>query len=58
MINLEPPEVIVGEGPINLNTVRELEDLGVERILPGHELVHRDALGALRSFHDRVLSKL
>jgi hypothetical protein len=58
MVNLEPPEVIVGEGPINLDTVRELEDLGVVRILPGHELVHRDALGALRNFHDRVLSKL
>ena len=58
MINLGTPEVIVGELPINLDTVRELEDLGVVRILPGQELVHRDALGALRNFHDRVLSKL
>lgn len=57
-ISVEPPEVTDRVGPINVDTVRELEELGVERILPGAELVSRDPLGAMRIFHDRVLSKL
>jgi probable F420-dependent oxidoreductase len=54
----KPLELSVGVGPITVDTVKQLEDLGVERIIPGRELVSRDSLAALRQFHDRVLSKL
>jgi hypothetical protein len=48
----------MGVGPVTVDTVKRLEEMGVERIVPGRELVSRDSLGALRSFHDRVLSKV
>ena len=54
----KPLELTIGVGPITVDTVKELEDLGVERIIPGRELVSRDSLSALRSFHARVLSKV
>lgn len=54
----KPLEITIGVGPLSVGTVKELEDLGVERIMPGRELVSRDSLAALRQFHDRVLSKL
>jgi probable F420-dependent oxidoreductase len=54
----KPLELSIGVGPITVDTVKQLEDLGVERIIPGRELVSRDSLGALRNFHDRVLSKV
>ena len=53
-----PLEITIGVGPVNLDTIKELEDLGVERMMPGRELISRDSLAAMRNFHDRVLSKL
>ncbi len=53
-----PLELTVGVSPITVDTVKQLEDLGVERIIPGRELVSRDSLAALRNFHDRVVSKV
>jgi probable F420-dependent oxidoreductase len=54
----KPLEITMGVGPVTVDTVKRLEEMGVERIMPGRELVSRDSLGALRSFHDRVLSKV
>ena len=54
----KPLELTIGVGPITVDTVTELEDPGVERIIPGRELVSRDSLSALRNFQDRVLSKV
>ncbi len=54
----KPLEITIGVGPVNLDTVKELEDLGVERMMPGRELISRDSLSALHNFHDRVLSKV
>ncbi len=53
-----PLEITMGTSPITPDTVKQLEDMGVERIIPGRELVSRDSLAALRNFHERVLSKL
>jgi alkanesulfonate monooxygenase SsuD/methylene tetrahydromethanopterin reductase-like flavin-dependent oxidoreductase (luciferase family) len=54
----KPLEITMGTSPITVDTVKQLEDMGVERIIPGRELISRDSLAALRNFHDRVLSKL
>jgi hypothetical protein len=45
-------------GPIAVDKVKQLEDLGVAQIIPGLELIGRDSVAALRDFHDRVLSKM
>jgi alkanesulfonate monooxygenase SsuD/methylene tetrahydromethanopterin reductase-like flavin-dependent oxidoreductase (luciferase family) len=54
----KPLEITMGVGPVTVDTVKRLEEMGVERIVPGRELVSRDSLGALRGFHDRVMSKV
>jgi alkanesulfonate monooxygenase SsuD/methylene tetrahydromethanopterin reductase-like flavin-dependent oxidoreductase (luciferase family) len=54
----QPLEITMGASPITVDTVKQLEDVGVARIIPGRELISRDSLAALRSFHDRVLSKV
>ena len=47
----------MGVGP-DYRTVKRSQDVGVERIIPGRELISRDSSSALPYFHGRVLSNM
>ncbi len=42
---------------ITVDDIRRLQDAGVERVLPTTELVARDSLGALRTVHEKLVSR-
>jgi alkanesulfonate monooxygenase SsuD/methylene tetrahydromethanopterin reductase-like flavin-dependent oxidoreductase (luciferase family) len=52
-----PLEITMGLGSVTVDQVKQLADMGVERVIPGRQLTSRDSLGALRRFRDEVLSK-
>ncbi len=53
----KPLEITMGLGSVTVDDVKRLEEMGVERLIPGRQLVSRDSLGALRRFNDEIMSK-
>ena len=50
-----PLEITVMAGVLNVDTVRRLADLGVDRVIAS--VPPRDYIGGLHRFHDEVMSK-
>jgi alkanesulfonate monooxygenase SsuD/methylene tetrahydromethanopterin reductase-like flavin-dependent oxidoreductase (luciferase family) len=53
----KPLEITMGLGSVTVDEVKRLAEMGVERVIPGRQLTSRDSLGALRRFHDEIMSK-
>ncbi len=53
----KPLEITMGLGSVTVDDVKRLEEMGVERLIPGRQLVSRDSLGALRRFDSEIMSK-
>ncbi len=53
----KPLELTVGVGSVTVDDIKRLEELGVERIIPGRQLTSRDSLGALRRFHEEFMRR-
>jgi probable F420-dependent oxidoreductase len=51
-----PLELTVAAGALNVDTVRRLADLGVDRVMA--RVPPRDYIGGLHRFHDEVMSKV
>jgi 3-keto-L-gulonate-6-phosphate decarboxylase len=51
----KPLELTVGIGSVTVDDIKRLEEMGLERIIPGRQLTSRDSLGALRRFHDEIM---
>jgi len=53
----KPLEITMGLGSVTVDDVKRLEEMGVERLIPGRQLVSRDSLAALRRFDSEIMSK-